>query len=65
MNALFQEYKRQVDNCRVIIVDEVNLPFKIEATMLEMDKKGHIDYDRAKIKRNTQQMINDYYMSER
>ena len=43
MNALFQEYKRQVDECRVILSDDVNLPFTINATVfttndLQQDK---------------------------
>ena len=66
MNALFQEYKRQVDECRVVLCDELNLPFTIRATTfsiddLEQDKKIY----RAKEKRETQKQINNYCDQER
>lgn len=47
MNNAFQEYKRQVDECRVVLVDDLELPFKIvpmEFKVGERKKK----YDRAK-----------------
>ena len=37
LNALFQEYKRQVDECRVILSDDVNLPFTINTTVFTTD----------------------------
>ncbi len=48
MNALFQEYKRQVDECRVVLVDDLELPFKVvpmEFKPKDLEKKK---YDRAK-----------------
>lgn len=48
MNALFQEYKRQVDECKVVLVDDLELPFKVvpmEFKPKDLEKKK---YDRAK-----------------
>lgn len=62
MNEIFQEYKKQVDECRVVFVDNLNIPFKINATDLSIDKKGK--FNRAKEKRKTQRLIDDYYAEQ-
>jgi len=54
MNNAFQEYKRQVDECRVVLVDDLELPFKVvpmEFKPKDLEKKKCNDnkkYDRAK-----------------
>ena len=48
MNNAFQEYKRQVDECRVVLVYDLELPFKVvpmEFKPKDLEKKK---YDRAK-----------------
>jgi hypothetical protein len=59
MNALFQEYKRQVDECRIIFVDELDIPYKINVTEFSVDEKEK--YNRAKEKKETQELIDEYY----
>ena len=60
MNAIFQEYKKQMDECTVVFTDEeLNLPFEVKATEFSIDEKGK--FNRAKEKRETQKIINDYY----
>lgn len=54
MNAIFQEYKRQVDECRVVFTDDLNFDFKVipmEFKPKDLEKKKCNDnkkYDRAK-----------------
>lgn len=60
MNALFQEYKKQVDECcKVVLVDDLDLPFKIVPMEFSIDdrKKG---YDRAKKKAEDRKIIEEY-----
>ena len=42
MNALFQEYKRQVDECQVVFVDELDLGFEIKPITFAIDERGQI-----------------------
>jgi len=42
MNAIFQEYKKQVDACRVVFVDNVDVPFEIAPVVFHVDEKGSI-----------------------
>jgi hypothetical protein len=60
MNALFQEYKRQVDECRIILSEDVNLPFAIHATTFSTnDLKKDKKHNRAKEKRKTEKLIDE------
>lgn len=48
MNAIFQEYKRQEDELKVVFVDDLELPFEVipmEFKPKDLEKKK---YDRAK-----------------
>lgn len=60
MNAIFQEYKRQVDECRVVFVDELEVPFEINAGVMSVDEKGKVKFNRAEVKRETQKIIDEY-----
>ena len=62
MNAIFQEYKRQVDACRVIFVDEIEIPFEIKPIVFSIDERGR--YNRAKEKRELKKLLDDYYISQ-
>lgn len=65
MNAMFQEYKRQVDECRVVFVDELDLGFEIKPISFAIDERGQIldtkkeKYNRAKVKREFQKQIDE------
>ena len=59
MNAIFQEYKRQVDECRVVFTDDLNVPFEVKAIDFSIDERGK--YNRAEQKQEDQKIINEYY----
>ena len=63
MNAMFQEYKKQADECTVVFVDELDLPFEIKAMDFSIDERGK--FNRAKEKRKTQKIIDEYYDQEK
>ena len=70
MNAMFQEYKRQVDECKVVFVDELDLEFEIKPMTFAIDERGQIldtkkeKYNRAKEKREFQKIV-DKELGER
>ena len=58
MNAIFQEYKRQIDECQVVFEENLNLPFEIKTTTFHIhNQKG---YNRAKEKRKLKRHIDKY-----
>ena len=59
LNAIFQEYKRQVDECKVTFVDNLDLPFEIKGIAFDIDEKGK--YNRAEKKREDGELIQEYY----
>ena len=59
MNAIFQEYKKQSDECKVVFVDNLELPFEVKTMEFSIDEKGR--FNRAKEKRETQKLIDEYY----
>lgn len=63
MNALFQEYKRQVDECAVVFADDLELPFEVKPIEFSVDEKGK--FNRAAEKRKTQKIIDEYYKQEK
>lgn len=63
MDAIFQKYKKQVDECMVIFVDELDLPFEVRAVDFSVDERGK--FNRAKEKRETQKIIDEYYDQEK
>lgn len=58
MNALFKEYKKQVDECKVVLVDEIETPYKVYPTVFIFDEKRK--YDRAKKKQEDKEMIKEW-----
>jgi len=42
MNKKFQEFKQDVDEIKLILADDVDVDFKVVATMLELDERGRI-----------------------
>ncbi len=65
MNAMFQEYKRQVDECQVVFVDELDLDFEIKPAIIAIDEKGRIldqpkeKYNRAKVKEEFRRKVDE------
>ena len=65
MNALFQEYKRQSDECQVVFVDELDLGFEIKPTTFAIDERGQIldmkkeKYNREKEKRKHKKQVDE------
>ena len=61
MNAIFQEYKRQVDECRVVFVDDLETPFQVKAMEFHIEEPEKEKYNRAKEKEELKKIIDDYY----
>ena len=65
MNALFQEYKRQVDECQVVFVDKLDLGFEIKPVTFTIDERGQIldtkkeKYNRAKVKEEFRRKVDE------
>lgn len=59
MNSVFQEYKKQVDECRVVLVDDLDIPYTVVPMEFSIDdrKKG---YDRNAKKREDKELIREY-----
>lgn len=68
MNAIFQEYKRQVDKCteyfneecEVIFADDVETPYTVTATEFAIDEKNRGEYNRAKEKEELRKLSEEY-----
>lgn len=58
MNAIFQEYKKQTDECKIVFVDNLELPFEVKAIDFSIDEKGR--YNRAKEKEELKRIIDNY-----
>lgn len=61
MNEIFQEYKKQYDECRVVFVDELDLGFQIRAMEFHIDERElkKEKYNRAKEKREFQKQVDE------
>ena len=65
MNAMFQEYKRQTDECQVVFVDELDLGFEIKPLTFAIDERGQMldtrkeKYNRAKAKEELRRKVED------
>ena len=65
MNAMFQEYKRQTDECQVVFVDELDLGFEIRPLTFAIDERGQMldtkkeKYNRAKVKEEFRRKVED------
>lgn len=64
MNAIFQEYKRQVDECKneckIVFVDDLEVPYEVKATEFSINEKGKPEYNRAKEKQELRKMSEEY-----
>ena len=61
MNAIFQEYKKQYQECKVVFVDDLDLGFEIKAMEFCIDEKEQKKekYNRAKEKREFQKRVDE------
>lgn len=61
MNAIFQEYKKQHQECKVVFVDDLDLGFEIKAMEFHIDEKEQKKdrYNRAKEKREFQKRVDE------
>ena len=62
MNAIFQEYKRQVDacaeECKIQFVDDLEVPYEVDAVEFSVDERGK--YNRAEKKREDRKIAQEY-----
>lgn len=64
MNKKFQEYKE----CKIVFVDHVDVDFKIRMQEFSIKPdKGlmKLEFNRAKVKRETERIIERYYETDR
>ena len=61
MNAMFQEYKKQYQECEVVFVDKLDLGFEIKAMEFHIDEREQKKekYNRAKEKREFQKRVDE------
>ena len=61
MNEMFQELKRQYDECEVVFVDDLDLSFTIKAMEFSVNEKTieKEKYNRAKEKREFQKLVDE------
>lgn len=50
MNQMFQDFKKQYDECKVVYVDDLEVPFEIKFTDFKLEDKKKEKYNRAKEK---------------
>lgn len=64
MNAIFQEYKKQIDECKnackVVFVDDLQVPYEINAIEFSIDEKQKGEYNRAKEKEELRKLSQEY-----
>lgn len=67
MNAIFQEYKRQTDECAVVFVDSLELPFEVRPITFQIDErdiekcnKNKEKYNRAKKKQEDRELTDEW-----
>ena len=61
MNAMFQEYKKQYQECEVTFVDDLDLGFEIKVMEFHIDEREQKKdkYNRAKEKREFQKRVDE------
>ena len=61
MNEMFQEYKRQYQECQIVFVDKLELPFEVKTMEFHIDERElkRTKYNRAKEKRELQRRVDE------
>lgn len=60
MNAIFQEYKRQVDECKVVFVDDLEVPYEVKPMEFSIEDREKSKYNRAEKKREDRKIAMEY-----
>ena len=60
LNAIFQEYKRQSDACKVVFVEDLDIPYEVNVVELSIDEKQNARYNRAKKKAEDRKLAERY-----
>lgn len=60
LNAIFQEYKKQADACKVVFVEDLDIPYTITATEFAIDEKTKGTYNRAREKQEIRRISEEY-----
>ena len=63
MNAMFQEYKKQYQECQVVFVDDLDLGFEIKAMEFHIGEREQKKekYNRAREKREFQKRVDEEF----
>lgn len=60
MNEAFQQYKALVDECKIVLVDTIDTPYKIVATDFVIEEQVDKKYNRAKKKAMDRKLAEEY-----
>jgi len=60
MNNIFQDYKQLVDECKVVLVDDLEVPFKIKPMEFSIEDREKEKYNRAKKKQEDKEIIKEW-----
>lgn len=63
MNAMFQEYKKQYQECQIVFVDDLDLGFEIKAMEFHIGEREQKKekYNRAREKREFQKRVDEEF----
>lgn len=60
INNELRRYKKQSDECKVVLVDDLEIPYTITATEFAIDEKNKSEYNRAKEKAKLKKLSEEY-----
>lgn len=60
MNAVFQEYKRQANECKIVFVEDLDVPYIVKPMEFSIPDKEKETYNRAKEKQEIRKMSEEY-----
>ena len=60
LNAVFKEYKRQADECKVVFVDDLEVPYEVRPMEFSLEEKKKDTYNRSKKKQEDKDLIKEW-----
>lgn len=60
LNAVFQEYKRQANECKIVFVEDLDVPYIVKPMEFSIPDKEKETYNRAKEKQEIRKMSEEY-----
>lgn len=60
INNKLREYKKQIDECKVVFVDNLEIPYTITAKEFVIDEKNKGEYNRAREKQELRKLSEEY-----